>query len=642
MLNLLRKKRALLSNALVKPARRHRALSRKSIMLIVGLVLSVCIVVLVVGIPTRAAYVHGLRAKSQLLEAKALLEKQDFSHAITTADSAKKELEETMQNVNRLRGLEPTPVIGIQVKALRILCRVAIMLSNALRDGTVAADQILGPLNEGEGTISLATLTPADKRQILKRISESKPLLEAVQHDIQSTTVIFDTIPQHGLFPQIESVLKPLREQLPFVEDTVTQLIPASTIIPAIAGFPNLQTYLFLLQNNTELRPTGGFIGTYGVLKVSSGDITSFVTNDVYTLDTPAHKYLKLTPPSPLTKYNDTTQWLFRDSNWSPDFPTSAQKALEFYRLENGPQKYFDGVIAVTPTFVSSLLKISGPVTIGSVTFTTDNLVDKLQPRADRKELIGDMSKVLMTRLLSLPVKRWNELLAAISKALEQKQMLLFSRDPSLEQQILAQNWSGALQTQTIDSLFVVDANLASLKTDSVMSRKITYKLLVTAETATATASITYTNSGKFTSTTTRYRTYTRVYVPQGSTLTASSGALNNDKLHGARPGTVDISQELGKTIFGAFISIEPGETGTLSFTYTLPQNVVTAIREGTYNIIIQKQAGTKGHELAGSVTFPEIVHTLSGIDGATGIGHTTVDFNTDLKKDRLMTVTFK
>ena len=638
--------RTLMSTPNVAPHRRFSfrrlRLSRRSLKLLIGLIGAFIVLLAAIIPPVLSAYRHGTAAKDELLASKASLEAQNFDAALASADRASVELQKTYRSINRLDALQPLPVIGTQLRALDIIACVGLTLTDALHDGTIAAQQIIGPLQTAKGTVSLATLTPADKRQILQRISESKPQLIAVKDDVTRASNMLKELPERGLLPPLNNAIAPLKEQIPFLEDAMDQLIPASTIIPAIAGFPDPQTYLFLLQNNTELRPTGGFIGTYGILKVSSAEITSFSTNDVYNLDTPVKDSLRLTPPAALTKYNDTTRWFFRDSNWSPDFPTSAQKALEFYRLENGPQKDFDGVMAVTPTFVSSLLKISGDITIGNMTFTPDNLVDKLQPRADRKDLIGEMSKTLINRLLALPQNRWHELFSAVTAALEQKQMLLYSKDSSLEQQILDQNWGGDVRSQPVDAVYVVDANLASLKTDGVMKRGISYDLTVTNDAANATVSITYENTGKFTATTTRYRTYTRLFVPLGSTLTGSTGALQNDKLHGARAGTVDVTEELGRTVFGAFISIEPGATGTLTFTYQLPQRVIEAVKDGTYELYVQKQPGTRAHTLNATLNFTRSVATMSGIDGLSAIGHTGVALNSDLLEDRHVTVTFK
>lgn len=609
---------------------------------LIGLVATLTVFAAAALAPVQAAIEHGRSARTLLVKAQQALAKQDFSTALTATEHAAGELATVDRAISKLAALRPIPLVGTQIQAVEVLTDVASWLVGAMHDGTAAGEQIFGPLSAGQGSISLAQLTPADKRAILERIAASGRQLTQVQQQVQRAAERFQDMPKRGIVPPLQSAIAPLQEQVPFLEQVAEQLIPATRIIPAIAGFPEAKTYLFLLQNNSELRPTGGFIGTYGILKISAGEITSFTTSDVYTLDKPVADTLFIEPPAPLRRYNNATQWFFRDANWSPDFPTSAQQALEFYRLENGPQRNLDGVMAVTPTLVSSLLTISGDVTVDGITFTPENLVDRLQPLAERKELIGEMSKTLLNRLLALPQRRWQEMIVALTTALEEKQMLLYAADPSLQEQLLEQNWGGDVRPALVDNVFVVDANLASLKTDQVVERSINYELKAERDQATATVTITYTNRGTFTRSTTRYRTYTRLYVPTGSTLLSSNGAMRNDKIRGGGAGTVDVDQEFDRTIFGAFISIEPGTTGALSFTYRLPAALVESISRGHYQLSIQKQPGTTAHVLTAILDFPRDVELASGLDGADKVGQSRVSVTSDLQTDRQLTVTFK
>ncbi|MBI4426431.1 MAG: DUF4012 domain-containing protein [Candidatus Kerfeldbacteria bacterium] len=609
---------------------------------LIGLVTAATVLTIATFTPIQSAIEHGRAARRSLTQAQSALTKQDFSAALAAAQRTATELAAVDRAIGKLRALRPIPGVGTQLEAVTVLTDVARQLVAAMHDGTLAGDQIFGPLKHGQGSISLAQLTPADKRAILERIATAGPQLESVRDHVQLAAGRFRDLPTRGVIRPLHAAIAPLREQIPFLEQVAQQLIPATRIIPAVAGFPNAKTYLFLLQNNSELRPTGGFIGTYGILKVSAGEITSFTTSDVYTLDKPVADSLRIEPPTPLRRYNNATQWFFRDANWSPDFPTAAQQALEFYRFENGPQRNLDGVIAVTPTFVSSLLAISGDITVDGITFTTENLVDRLQPLADRKELIGEMSKILLNRLLALPQRRWQEMIVALTTALEEKRMLLYASDAELQEQIIAQNWGGDIRPAPIDSIFVVDANLASLKTDQVVDRAIDYQLTFDNGQARATVTITYANRGSFTRTTTRYRTYTRVYVPPGSTLVSSSGAMRNDKLRGGGVGTVDRSEELSRTVFGAFISIEPGNSGTLSFTYTLPASVSQSIDRGRYELYLQKQPGTMAHRLTSSLEFARPVELISGVDGAKKIGQNKISLTSNLRVDRHLVVSFK
>ena len=96
----------------------------------------------------------------------------------------------------------------------------------------------------------------------------------------------------------------------------------------SISGFN--KKYLIVLQNQYELRPTGGFISAYGILKFRFFLPISFEIKDSFTVA--GHEYI--VPPEPMGKlladpwYQGHT---FRDANWNPDFAQSAQDLISFY-----------------------------------------------------------------------------------------------------------------------------------------------------------------------------------------------------------------------------------------------------------------------------------------------------------------------
>ena len=144
----------------------------------------------------------------------------------------------------------------------------------------------------------------------------------------------------------------------------------------------------------------------------------------------------------------------------------------------------------------------------------------------------------------------------------------------------------------------MVDANLAALKTDGVMEKRVLYQLDGRDPAhPRATVTLTYRNTNRSISWRyTRYRDYVRIYVPEGSRLIGSSGAMLNDKTKtGGRvvEGVVDVMHDLGKTVFGAFWAVEPGETRTLSFTYELPPSVMTSLVSDKYTLLVQRQPGS-------------------------------------------------
>ncbi len=372
-------------------------------------------------------------------------------------------------------------------------------------------------------------------------------------------------------------------------------------LAPSFLGYPEPVTYLVLLQNNHEIRPTGGFIGTYGIITIDRGRIVDFYTDDIYHLDSQVIGQLEIEPPLPISKYLGVQSWYLRDINWSPDFPTTAQAAMQFYALEGGSET-LNGVLAVTPEVISDVLALTGEVWLDDVVYQADDFTNTLQYEVeqnyqargeshwDRKDVIGELAEILLQRILALPLKQTIVLVDVLHSNLNEKNLQLYLLNPEQQAFVSHQNWSGEIRPAAKDYLLVVDSNMAAFKTNQFVSRTIDYQ--VSRETTatgqrylSARLKITYQHSGDFSWDTTRYRTYTRVYVPAGAVLSSWSGAMANDRT--SELGQIDFYQENGKTVWGAFIAIEPGESGELVFEYRLPDELLS-----DYQLLYQIQPG--------------------------------------------------
>ena len=119
---------------------------------------------------------------------------------------------------------------------------------------------------------------------------------------------------------------------------------------------------------------------------------------------------------------------------------------------------------------------------------------------------------------------------------------------------------------------------------------------------------------------------------------------MENDKIKdpSRKKGDVDVSEDLGKTVFGAFLSVEPGETRSMTFEYRLPEGVRNLLDKGIYNFYAQKQAGIGSPPLTTSFTFDTTVRNWLpyGTGKRTSVGK-AVRFETDLKRDRAFGVRF-
>jgi len=616
----------------------------KTTLISVGIIVAIIILLVIFyWQPAKSVYAQALAGRDNFLVAQEQLLNQEFGAAQQSLTEALDNFNTAQQEFKKFRWLKIIPWLGTQISATDNLLSAGIKTGQGIASISQLANEIITPFQDNDN-LSLASLSEEETKNLLKAVYEAKKPLEEAKLTIDEAVDHINKIPATGLLKQLNNSIGPLREKIPQIQEGVARAISACQIIPSITGYPQEKTYLFLLQNNTEMRPTGGFIGTFGILKVKDGDIKYFATDNVYNLDEPAEAYLNVEPPWPLTHYNKVYKWFLRDSNWSPDFPTAAQKAEWFYHQEKGSEKNIDGIIAVTPSFIESLLTVTGEIPVNGITFTHENLIETLQyqvekgflrqglAEGERKEIIGVLSQKILDEIFALPQEKWPDLWSVFAEDISEKQILIFVKDEYIQNLILKENWGGEVQSISGDYLMVIDANLASLKTDPDVTRTIEYTLRQDGKNLISDVNITYDHQGDLTWKTTRYRTYTRIYVPKGSKLLKVEGAMVDCKL--SEEGSVETTEELDKTVFGTFICIEPGEKKTLSFKYKLPDDIYLKLKNNTYDLLVQKQAGAQNHDSIIYLDFNQKPKQITPVDNVQETDNNKLKFTTELNKD--------
>jgi len=350
------------------------------------------------------------------------------------------------------------------------------------------------------------------------------------------------------------------------------------------------KTFMVLFQNNMEIRPGGGYIGSFGVLRIKNGRVEEMQVHDLSNFDgrIPDTE----TPPYPMVETLHIKSWKLRDSNFSPDFKTNAEKAEYFYKLGQG-QENFDGVIGITANVLTSFLKATGPIEIEGYpgTYADENAIVALEyqveknyaaqgiERGDRKSVMNDLAKEIIKRISDLNVSQKMELMKIILSDLEKKDIQIYFKDSDLQKRIEAVNWSGETdQSWKGDYIMISDANMGSLKSDYYVKRSLEYFVDLSKEVPVANLRITYSHTAEQKDWMTKdYLDYLRVYVPEGSWMTESKNT-----------GVMKFGKELGKTFLGSLISVPLGQTKTIEFIYTLPKD----FKDKVYDLKIQKQPG--------------------------------------------------
>jgi len=351
------------------------------------------------------------------------------------------------------------------------------------------------------------------------------------------------------------------------------------------------KVFLVLLQNNMELRPGGGFIGSFAIIKTENGKIKSYEVHDTSNFDgrIPDNEDM----PEPMKKVFNINSWKLRDSNYSPDFLTNAKKALEFYYQGKGEEK-FDGVIAMNASVLERLLEVTGPVKLEGYpnVFDSKSALITLEKqveidfseqgieRGDRKDVMNDFLRELLKKTTLLPKLDKLKLAKNLLEELNNKNLQLYFENENLQNLVVQSGWDGQVDKEWKNDYFmVVDANLGSYKSDYFIKRSMNYSVDMTKEVPEVILKVTYQHNGKTKDWMTRdYLTYMRLYIPSESVISSFSEA-----------DSLQYGEEFNKKVVGSFVKVPLNSTKTIEIKYTLPKE----LKNDDYLLKIQKQSGS-------------------------------------------------
>lgn len=405
------------------------------------------------------------------------------------------------------------------------------------------------------------------------------------------------------VFNSINSFEKMAR-LLPIKEDTKKEIEAVGKLVEEFAREDGItRSYLLLLQNNMELRPGGGFLGQYAIIDVKNGEIESLFLEDANLLDERINS--AVSAPYPFKRLMSIKKWKFRDSNFSPDYPTNVERAKYFYRLA-GRDPNFDGVIAINASVLNRVLKLTGPIIVPGYPgeYNSENAVLKLEEQVERaylanenidsryrKNIMKKMAPIIVEKLFTLGnIKKISDF---TFEEMRNKDIQLNFENQELQQLVEEVGWGGLVDKDWDgDYLMFVDANMGAYKSDYFMKRDINYTADLTGEKPTATIEYTYIHTATYGDwRTSDYHSYLRVYVPHGSNLT--------ERKMVSYP---NVQEEFGKTYFGFTAHTLINRQTRAIIKYELPEHV----RNG-YKLLVQKQSGV------GDVPIKILVKTDEG-----------------------------
>lgn len=564
-----------------------------------GLILLLGVLLIVQSRNIKNYYSFMMSGKNSLENAANNLKKQNYSKIEQDATDAIKSFGEAENSLLKIKENAIANLIypvSTSINDLEYLTKTAEVLSKSLlRSSNILTE--IDKATSGRFKGSFSQLSDADRQAILSIIYQSAPELNGLKANLQLSLDNLDKINHIGILLPLNKQISGFKDQLQTAKVAMDKLVPLVQLLPALTGYPQESNFLVILQNNDELRPTGGFIGTYGLMTVKNAKPNNITTEDVYHLDMPCIDKLKVTPPAPISKYMGVTYWWLRDANWSPDFPTSAKQIEDMFLAESAcagrENAKPTAIIAINPDLISDLLKLVGPITVEGETYDSSNFQPLLQYNVEvayqekditswnRKNIINSVVSELEKRLIDLPSNKWPDVLSVLQNNITKRNLQLYFDNESYQKVATELGIAGEIKQTDKDYLMVIDANLAAFKSDSVMNKKIAYNISSGSNGLISQLNLNYQHNGGFDWRTTRYRSYTRIYAPLGSRL------ISSDKL---TDFAMTDDQTLNKTVFGFFWSIEPGQSSSINISYRLPKNIT----EDNYELYFQKQSGSR------------------------------------------------
>lgn len=622
---------------------------------------------------TNVAYQYLLSGQNSILEKDFDLASYKFNVAAERFISAQKELNRVNDTITRLLKIIPGgSVVSSGKNLLEAGANIAFAskcLAEALEPFSKTED-IFAEIKKVENKENL------DKTSFTFALAETFENFQLAQKNLKEAEKNLEKVDPNDFPEEVRVDVSKIKIALPVMVSGLDYFVSHVDILFEILGHNKPKKYLLLFENNRELRPSGGFIGTYGLFDMKEGKIENLKVEGPYAIDGQLKEIY--TAPEPLRLIQP--RFFMHDANWFLDFPMSARKIILLHEKTGGPT--VDGVIVFTAVVMQDLLKIVGPIEMPEyrVTITADNFYDETQREVELdydkelnepKKFIADLLPRFFEKIASQDKKKWADVANVFLKELTEKQILIYFADEELENFVREAGFAGEVKTSSKDYLSVVASNIGGGKTDHAIEQQISHFSEIQPDGSIIdTVKIKRKHNGDKNSFWTSIKNvcFLRVYVPQGSKLIEASGFDSQfydvlvppiegsipdplvDQIEKGgfihEPSKVRITQEGSKTVFGNFVGIEVGQEKEVILKYQLPFKILLSDEHAVknYSLFFQKQPGTPSYKFSSELFYPQNFNLIwrypQGSDLSLKNG--SVRYETNLETDKIYAAVFK
>jgi hypothetical protein len=481
------------------------------------------------------------------------------------------------------------------------------------------------------------------------------PSLKKAANQLKLASLTIKNVDPSILPADYQEKFNQLKADLPILDqylDLFDQISPALLEITADKG---TKRYLIVLQNTTERRGTGGFMGSFIEVTFQNGKLLSVTPKDVYTVDW--QQFNRKVAPEGLQPYMKGLA--LRDANYNPDFYQASQDINWAYG--EARQGSLDGVIAIDQSIAPALLKVLGPIYLSEfdVTLTDQNYFTILQyyietnkddPETPKRILLAFIKETLAKVTTPENILKVAQF---VPQMIAEKHVQVALFDPELETLVEKYGLDGKLLAPEpkLDYLHINSINVGGNKGDRFLSRDYQHTATINND-----GTVTISVQGKWQhhwsekeadqiralfpqidklprqlrenfwhvigDSLTKH--IVRIFVPKGSTLIENNGFNYSLKS----------SEENGYAVWFSEVDVPVSGATDFSFSYQLPEKL--DLRTGdNYRFLLQKQAGAEQETLTHTVELGDHVKLIADYPGSTSQGSENITTKTDLNTDR-------
>ncbi|MBP8972535.1 MAG: DUF4012 domain-containing protein [Anaerolineae bacterium] len=529
---------------------------------------------------------------------------------------------------------------------------------DAAQELTIAADDMLAGLQPalfsltgGEGDERVTTQFSSGER-VVELLSLGRGRFVNAGSHLDAARAVIERLDPSKVSSGLLATVDGLTQAYDELANYHRVLLDSPDLLTAALGLKETQSYLILAQNNDELRPSGGYLSTYGWMTVRNGRITKYDYQPTTTTSPNP-------PPDTLANQVQIPEWWIQyrepiyaawDSSWYVDFPSTARMAAWYYDNGGNPNSPVDGVIGIDLVAFEYMLQELGSVYVPDydVTVSASNFRETVYTiRAaseGHKQFVAAVYRQILGDWQRVDQEKSVEVRGALLKALLEKHIMLYFLDDALNDAVQVLGWQGeqkpALDT---DYLLVADANLGN-KANRSVKRQFTYDVTIEDDgSLSGSLAIAYDFSERVAELDpavgpehgdTNYRSLTQVFVPANSTLTGT------EDLSGP-PTVVNTDTH---TAFVARMGVDYNESERYQFFYTTPPLVEPFGSFYRYRLLVQKQPGTLSEPVSVQLRLPpgaQTVYTDPAPAASYSLEQLVLEFRLSLTSDQTIEVVF-